>query len=77
MNISFSTNANHYATAYLARKEYDWLNTKQKNYILENLGDMRVQDPTMYPKPRIEIHNNQQKHNSKIMELVGGGEDEK
>ena len=70
MNISFSTIAHNNAKEYLSRDCFKWLNDKQKAYILNNLGDIRVQDPMMYPNPKIEIHNKQSEHNKSIMDLV-------
>lgn len=68
MNISFSTIANHNAKDYLSRDCFKWLNDKQKEYVLNNLGDIRVQDPAMYEKPRLEMTD--MKHYNAIMDMV-------
>ena len=74
MKINFSTTQINYAQDYLYGEHFKWLNDKQKEYIMDNLGDIRIQDPMMYPKPKIEIHSNQGKHNDEIMKL-GGSDD--
>ena len=70
MNISFSSTQINYVKDFLSNDSYNWLNKEQKEYIMLNLGDIRVQDPSMYKNPRIEIHNNQTFHNTKIMDLT-------
>ncbi|MFA5790647.1 MAG: hypothetical protein WC976_06275 [Caldisericia bacterium] len=70
MEAEFSTIQNSYAEQYLKDKSFDWLNEAQKKYILENLGDIRVQDPMMYLSPKLAIHNNAEKHRKAIMGLV-------
>lgn len=67
MNISFSTISQSDAEEFLKHKNFSFLNDKQKKYIKENLGDIRVQDPMMYASPKIEIHENQQKHHKWIL----------
>jgi len=70
MKIHFSTIQNNYAEDYLNKEAFNWLNRQQKIYILENLGDIRIQDPDIYAKPRIEIYNNQEKHQQSIYFLA-------
>ena len=71
MNISFSTICPGYAKQYLWGEHYAYFNEKAKNYIMENLGDLRVQDPMMYPSPQIEISGPRaQEHYDKLMALA-------
>lgn len=70
MNIEFSTIDSHNAEKYFKDKRFAWLNEAQKNYVLKNLGDIRVQDPMMYPEPRLAIHNDGAKHYDAIMDLT-------
>lgn len=69
MNIEFSTTQSNYVEQYLKHKDFDWLNKEQKDYVLANIGDIRVQDPMMYSPARLAIHNNGQKHSDEIMRL--------
>lgn len=69
MNIEFSTTQSNYVEAYLKHENFDWLNDAQKEYVLANIGDIRVQDPMMYSPARLVIHNNGQMHADKIAEL--------
>jgi len=69
MNISFSTCDFVKAKKYL-EENFSWLNAKQHLYVLNNLKDIRVQDPLMYEKPQIEIHFNTKIHYKNIMDLT-------
>ena len=69
MNIEFSTTQSNYVAQYLKHKDFNWLNDKQKEYVLANIGDIRVQDPMMYFPARLAIHNNGELHTEKIREL--------
>lgn len=71
MNIEFSTTQSNYVEQYLKHKDFDWLNDLQKEYILKNIGDIRIQDPMMYSPARLAIHNNGQKHSDEIRRLGG------
>lgn len=55
MNVSFSTTGRAEAERYLSMPCYDYLSKERKEYILNNLGVIRVQDPMMYAKPVIEF----------------------
>jgi len=66
MKINFSTTQINYAKDYLERECYGFLSEEQRSYILGNLGDIRIQDPMMYPNPRIEIHKNIEKHKENL-----------
>ena len=69
MYIEFSTTQSNYVEQYLKHKDFDWLNKKQKEYILVNIGDIRIQDPMMYSPARLAIHNNGEKHSAEIKKL--------
>lgn len=69
MNIEFSTTQNNYVKQYLEHADFDWLNEVQKEYVLANIGDIRVQDPMMYSPARLAIHNNGEKHSNEIQKL--------
>ena len=69
MNIEFSTTQSNYVEEYLRHKDFDWLNDAQREYIIKNIGDIRVQDPMMYSPARLAIHNNGEIHANKIKSL--------
>lgn len=69
MNIEFSTTQKNYVEKYLQHEDFDWLNKAQKSYVLENIGDIRVQDPMMYSPARLAIHENGAKHSAEIQKL--------
>ena len=69
MKISFSTTQSNYVEQYLKHEDFNWLNDEQRKYVLENIGDIRVQDPMMYSPARLEVHNNGELHSKKISEL--------
>lgn len=74
MNVSFSTTSKAQAEKYLALDQYKYLSDDCKKYVLENLGDIRVQDPMMYPSPQLEIiGDNAQQHYDEIMRLIDNG----
>lgn len=54
MNISFSTTDKQNAIRFFEHKGFNVLNEMQKEFILNNLGKLRVQDPNMYSNPSIE-----------------------
>lgn len=62
MNIEFSTTQNNKVEEYLNHADFDWLNDQQREYILKNIGDIRVQDPMMYSPARLAVHENGEKH---------------
>lgn len=57
MGISFSTTIKGVAKKYLEDSKYSYFNEEAKKFILENVGEgvLRVQDPFMYPNPKVEI----------------------
>jgi hypothetical protein len=69
MNIEFSTTQSNYVEQYLKHEDFNWLNEKQKEYVLNNIGDIRVQDPMMYRPARLAIHNNGELHAEEIKRL--------
>lgn len=69
MNINFSTKDAKEAERFLSHGAYSFFTNVAKEYILLNLGDLRVQDPSMYPEPRIEVCNNAREHKETILEL--------
>lgn len=69
MQIEFSTTQSNYVEQFLKHPDFDWLNEKQKEYVLANIGDIRVQDPKMYHPARLAIHENGQKHLDEIRKL--------
>lgn len=56
MNISFSTTCKHEAAVRFGHDKFKWLPQAAKDYVLENLGPLRVQCTMMYEKPQIEFH---------------------
>lgn len=69
MKVEFSTTQSNYVEQYLKHEDFNWLNKEQKEYVLANIGDIRVQDPMMYFPARLAIHNNGQKHSDEIKRL--------
>ena len=70
MRVEFSSTGHSQAKEYLAHKDYDFLNAVQKDYILKNLGDIRVQDPMMYSPARVAVHENGAMHSDEIGKLA-------
>ena len=62
MMITFSTTQKDRAELFLKDPAYNYLPVAAKVYVLENLGDIRVQDPAMHPKANIEFHGAAAKH---------------
>lgn len=54
MNISFSTTDKQMAIQFLNHQKYNGLSDSQKEFILNNLNLVRVQDPNMYGSPSVE-----------------------
>ena len=63
MNVNFATSEKTTAKKYFESSKYNWLSKEKKQVILDNLSkDCRVQDPTMYDKPRITVFNQSGRH---------------
>lgn len=69
MKLEFSTTQKNYVEQYLEHADFNWMNEAQKCYVKENIGDIRVQDPTMYHPARLTVHNNGEKHAQEIQRL--------
>ena len=69
MRVSFSTISQGNAIQNLQHNDFDWLNDKQREYVLANLGDIRVQDPMMYSPACLEIYKNGTEHSQKLADL--------
>ena len=69
--LSFSTICPNLAKIFLGAKNYKYLNQEAKDYVIEHLGEIRVQDPNMYPSPNLEFHGkNAEIHHDKVLDML-------
>lgn len=71
MVIHFSTIDKREALERFEHPNFAWLPQVAKDYVIENLGDLRVQCTVMYPSPQVEFHGpDAKKHHDKVMEII-------
>lgn len=71
MHITFSTICPYRAKELLATKGYNYLSQEAKDYVIKHIGEIRVQDPIMYPKPNLEFHGKNAKiHHDKVLDML-------
>jgi len=70
MDIHFATTEVQAAARFLSDDSFAYLNEAQKRYVLEHLGDIRVQDPAMHPSPSLLVISNQETHAREIGKLA-------
>lgn len=70
MNIEFSTIEKKRAREFLKHDDYSFLNDEAREYIINNLGGVRGQDPAMYSPARLSMESKE--HYDAIMGIQQG-----